>query len=50
MIIDNIDKKLYTKTEGMNSILNEEYSERLFKNHNINIVINKNLRKVKSPI
>ena len=34
MIIDNIEKKKISSIEEMNNTLEEEYTERLFRNHN----------------
>ena len=49
MIIDNIEKKKVSDIEEMNDIMEEEYTERLFRGHNADNNSIKKLRKVKSP-
>ena len=49
VILNNIEKKTNTSVEEFDKLLSEEYSERLFRNHEINKEIVKKLKIVKSP-
>ena len=49
IIVDNIEGKADTSIDEMDKLINEEYSERLFRNHTVDENIVKKLRRIKSP-
>ena len=49
MITEVVEKKKRLDVTEMDKLLNEEYSERLFRNHEINSDIVKKLKIIRSP-